>query len=80
MGLATSISTLIMALLAPILGTIADYEGMKKKLFTFFLCIGVVMALSLSFVQQWAVYLGIFVLAKLGYSAATYFMTRCWWM
>lgn len=72
-GYATSISTLIMALLAPILGAIADYEGMKKKLFTFFLCIGVVMALSLSFVQQWAVYLGIFVLAKLGYSACNVF-------
>ena len=32
-GYATSISVLALALIAPILGAIADYKGMKKRLF-----------------------------------------------
>ena len=32
-GSATSISILILALLSPVLGAIADYENMKKKIF-----------------------------------------------
>lgn len=35
-GSATSISILILALLSPVLGAIADYENMKKKIFTIF--------------------------------------------
>ena len=40
-GYGTSIATFFVALLAPILGAIADYKGMKKKLFTVFMLIGV---------------------------------------
>jgi len=38
---AVSIATFILALLGPILGTIADYKGMKKKFFSFFFSLGV---------------------------------------
>ncbi|MDD2496101.1 MAG: MFS transporter, partial [Tissierellia bacterium] len=40
-GYAISISTLIVAILGPILGTLADTKGYKKPLFTLFLMIGV---------------------------------------
>ncbi|TFG81904.1 MAG: MFS transporter, partial [Erysipelotrichales bacterium] len=33
MYIATSTSVLVLAVLSPILGAIADYQGMKKKLF-----------------------------------------------
>lgn len=37
----TSIATFTIAILAPILGAIADYRGMKKKFLIFFLIVGV---------------------------------------
>ncbi len=41
-GYGTSIATFIVAVLAPFLGAVADYKGMKKKLFATFACLGVV--------------------------------------
>ncbi len=41
-GYATSIAMLIVALLAPALGALGDFEGLRKKLFTFFMVIGVI--------------------------------------
>ena len=35
LGYTIAIATFILAMLGPILGTIADYEGYKKKFFTF---------------------------------------------
>ena len=35
-GYGTSLATLVVAVLAPILGSLGDYKGMKKKFFTFF--------------------------------------------
>ena len=35
-GYANSIATILVSVLAPILGTIADYRGYKKKFFLFF--------------------------------------------
>ena len=39
-GWANAIYGLILAVLSPILGTIADYKGKKMKLFSFFMFIG----------------------------------------
>ncbi len=41
-GYGTSIATFVVAVLAPFLGAIADYKGMKKKLFAAFAGLGVV--------------------------------------
>ena len=41
-GYASSIATFVIAILAPFLGSIADHKGMKKKLFTAFVLLGVV--------------------------------------
>ena len=52
-GYGTSIATLIVALLAPVLGSVADYKGMKKKLFTSFMLLGVVFTASMAFTNDW---------------------------
>lgn len=41
-GYATSCGTLICAVLAPFMGTLGDFKGMKKKLFTTFMLLGVI--------------------------------------
>lgn len=49
-GYTISLSTLFVSLLAPILGTIADYKGNKKKLFKIFVGIGIVATVMLALV------------------------------
>jgi len=49
-GYSSTIATLIVAILAPILGTIADYKDYKKRFLLFFLLMGVVFTASLSFI------------------------------
>ncbi len=72
-GIATSISIAILALLAPILGAIADYNGMKKRMFIISLALGAVGALSLGVINDWFAYLLIFIMARIGYSACNVF-------
>ena len=48
-GYATSIAMAIVAIAAPFLGVFGDIRGMRKKLFTFFLMLGVVAVAGLSF-------------------------------
>ena len=48
-GYATSIAMAIVAIAAPFLGVFGDILGMRKKLFTFFLLLGVVAVAGLSF-------------------------------
>ena len=47
-GYGTSISTFLIAILAPLLGAVADYRGMKKKLFTLFMLLGVIAVIFLT--------------------------------
>lgn len=51
-GYTISLSTLVVSLLAPILGTIADYKGNKKKLFKVFLSLGIVATATLAFIPS----------------------------
>ena len=48
-GFATSLAMAIVALSAPFLGVFGDIRGMRKKLFTAFMLIGVVSVAGLSF-------------------------------
>ena len=73
MYIATSTSVLILAILSPMLGAIADYQGMKKKLFVGFLLLGLLMGLSFTIVASWQAFLILFVLARIGYSACNVF-------
>jgi len=70
-----SAASLILAVLAPILGTLADYKGRKKPFFLFFLCIGLIFTLSLVFVSkgQWVLCLVLFICARVGWAGANLF-------
>lgn len=72
-ALTTSIAVLIMAVLSPILGALADYRGMKKKLFCIFLAFGIISLLSLSIVNDWLAYMIVFLMSRIGYTACNIF-------
>lgn len=72
-GYAASITTLIVAILGPILGALADTKGFKKPIFLLVLGLGAVGCISLGFAKQWLVFLIIFIIAKIGYSGSLIF-------
>ena len=72
-GSATSISILILAILSPILGAIADYEGMKKKIFTAFFVLAIAGGLLFTFAPGWISFLVFFILSRIGYAACNVF-------
>ena len=72
-GYAASISTLLVALLGPVFGTLADYKGYKKPIFLAFLAVGAVGCISLGLAKQWLLFLVLFVVAKVGYSGSLIF-------
>ena len=72
-GYAASVSTLVVAVIGPVLGTIADTDGYKKPIFTFSMMTGVLGCAALSVPAPWIVFLAIFVIAKVGYSASLIF-------
>ena len=75
LGYTISIFTFILAMLGPILGTIADYKGMKKKFFTFFFILGTGATAALAFVpaDNWLLLLIIYTFAALGSTGANVF-------
>lgn len=66
-------ATLLMAVLAPILGAVGDYKGMKKKLFSTFLIIGLGFTLIMAFTNDWKWMLLGYVISYLGFSGANLF-------
>lgn len=72
-GYAASVVTVIVALIGPVCGTIADYKNLKKPLFLAFLILGVAGCLALGLCHTWITFLVIFVVAKTGYSATLVF-------
>ena len=69
-GYATSLGTLICAVLAPFLGTLGDFRGMKKKLFTAFMLLGVISTFLLALTNSWLGLLLFYVLGTLGFSGS----------
>ena len=72
-GYATSICTLIVAILGPTLGAVADTKNFKKIIFSISMGVGVFGCILLGFLSSWLWFLGVFVLAKTGYSASLIF-------
>lgn len=72
-GYATSLCTLLVALMGPTLGAIADTKDFKKKIFTVFLAIGVTGCVILGFCSSWIWFLAAYVITKTGYSASLVF-------
>ena len=72
-GYATSCATFVVAVLAPLLGAIADYKGMKKKLFTVFMLLGVVFTALIAVTDNWKVMLLGYVISRIGFSGSNLF-------
>ena len=74
-GFANSSASLILAILSPILGTLADYKNRKKILFLSFLLAGLLFNISLAFTAEgkWLSCLFLFVCARIGWAGANVF-------
>ncbi|MCC8103553.1 MAG: MFS transporter [Clostridiales bacterium] len=72
-GYATSVATVAVALIGPVLGSIADTQNYKKPLFTACMMVGVIGCAALSIPTSWIVFLAIFVIAKIGFNASLIF-------
>lgn len=74
-GYASSLSTLLISILAPILGAIADYKNFKKRLFTGFFFVGVVATGLLVTLNQgdFIKCIVIYTLSVIGFSGANIF-------
>ena len=74
-GLSVGIAMLAVALIAPILGTIADYSGSKKKFLFFFTGMSCLFTALLAFVGKGDIVMGmiLFILAEIGYRSAQVF-------
>ena len=75
LGIANSGASLLIILLAPILGAIADKGGIKKKFLFAFAAIGIVFVGSLYFIGQgeWLLALCVYVLSGVGFAGANIF-------
>ena len=74
-GYASSIGTLIVSISAPILGTLADYQGYKKRFFYVFSLSGMITTLALAFVpdKSWLALLVVYIISSVGFSGANIF-------
>lgn len=75
LGFANSIASLLVALMAPVLGAIADKGSARKKFLIFFAYLGVLMAAGLFLVQegQWGMAIFVYVIGIIGFSGANVF-------
>ncbi len=75
LGYVASVSGLIIAFLSPVLGTVADYKGFKKKFFVFFAIIGMASTVSLALVPygNWQLLVVFFAISSVGFAAANVF-------
>ena len=73
-GYGISIATFIVALLAPLLGAVADFKGMKKKLFTSSMLVGVLATFFIALVMNsWKLMLIGYIISRIGFSASCLF-------
>lgn len=72
-GYAASIATLIVVLVGPIAGTLADYKNLKKPIFIITVGIGTIGCAALGFISSWIGFLAVFVIAKIGFNTSIIF-------
>ncbi len=72
-GYAGSVSTILVALLGPICGALADRGRMKKPLFIAFMLLGCIGCASLGVAGTWIGFLAIYVISKVGFSGSLVF-------
>jgi len=81
-GISLGIAAIVVAILSPILGTIADFSKAKKKLLFIFTAIAIIFTALLFFVQKGDVVTGMlfFILAELVIVLLRCFMMLYWLM
>ena len=74
-GLGNTIAMILVAIMSPILGALADHRGFKKRLFVVFLSIGLLATVSLPLIQegQWQLCLLLFGISTIGFYGAIVF-------
>ncbi len=74
-GISVGVAAVLVAIVSPILGTIADFTKFKKKFLLIFTALSVIFTALLFFVREGDVFLGMlfFILAEIGYRAAQVF-------
>lgn len=72
---ATTLAILIVAIVAPVLGAIADYTAIKKRLLAVFLAIGATATLAMYWIQRgdWMFALVLFVIGNVGVAGSIVF-------
>lgn len=78
LGYANSFATLLVGLVAPVLGAMADYKGYRQKMFTTAALLGMLAVVGIALLPQdqpmaWAWMLGIYIISVLGFSGANVF-------
>ena len=75
LGLASSISSVVIVILAPILGAIADRGSLRKKFLLFFVVLGVSATAALVAVEEgnWLLAIGVYTAALLGFLGGNVF-------
>lgn len=75
LGYYSSLSSIIVAILSPILGTYADYKDKKKRFFAFFALLGMVFTALLAVVPegQWVTLAWIYIISTIGYAGSNIF-------
>lgn len=69
-GIGTSAAMIIIAVLAPIAGALSDFKGYKKKLFTFFLTIGIGFTFFCALSDNWVLLLIGYAASHIGFSGS----------
>lgn len=74
-GYANSFAALLIAILAPLLGTLADFKGFKKRFFIFFVSLGVLFTMMLAVIphEEWLILLICFIFTSIGFAGANIF-------
>lgn len=78
LGYANSIATLLVGISAPILGSMADYRGFRKPMFTVTTLMGIIGVALMAFIPtevtgSWILLLIVYVIASMGFSASNVF-------
>jgi UMF1 family MFS transporter len=74
-GISVGIAAILVAIVSPVLGSIADFSKSKKKFLFIFTLLSVIFTAMLFFVQKGEIFQGMlfFILAEIGYRAAQVF-------
>ena len=74
-GMITTVSVLVVAIMSPVLGALADYSGIRKKLLALFMSIGVLACAAMVFIIEGNIALAslLFFLGNIGVSGSLVF-------